>query len=144
MCFPAVFPLSSARYNTVQYHHSKQISYSSPMRLKYGVFPKTDPCLPMLLLIYMQYYFILAWIIIGLCCSWDFIIATGKQKRRASMAKITSPDPLAITKTTLIARFVGPTWGPSGADRTQVGPMLAPWTLLSGQGLGNFCRHTKL
>ena len=26
----------------------------------------------------------------------------------------------------------GPTWGPSGADRTRVGPMLAPWTLLSG------------
>ena len=33
---------------------------------------------------------------------------------------------------TLITRFMGPTWGPSGADRTQVGPMLAPWTLLSG------------
>ena len=33
---------------------------------------------------------------------------------------------------TLIARFMGPTWGPSGADRTQVGPMLAPWSLLSG------------
>ena len=32
----------------------------------------------------------------------------------------------------LIARFMGPTWGPSGADRTQVGPMLAPITLLSG------------
>ena len=32
----------------------------------------------------------------------------------------------------LIARFMGPTWGPSGAARTQVGPMLAPWTLLSG------------
>ena len=30
------------------------------------------------------------------------------------------------------ARFMGPTWGPSGADRTQVGPMLVPWTLLSG------------
>ena len=28
---------------------------------------------------------------------------------------------------------MGPTWGPSGADRTQVGPMLAPWTLLSGR-----------
>ena len=27
---------------------------------------------------------------------------------------------------------MGPTWGPSGADRTQVGPMLAPWILLSG------------
>ena len=26
---------------------------------------------------------------------------------------------------------MGPTWGPSGANRTQVGPMLAPWTLLS-------------
>ena len=32
----------------------------------------------------------------------------------------------------LIARFMGPTWGPSGADRTQVGSMLAPWILLSG------------
>ena len=32
----------------------------------------------------------------------------------------------------LIARFMGPTWNPPGADRTQVGPMLAPWTLLSG------------
>ena len=32
----------------------------------------------------------------------------------------------------LIARFMRPTWGPSGADRTQVGPKLAPWTLLSG------------
>ena len=35
-------------------------------------------------------------------------------------------------KTSLIARFMGPTWCPPGADRTQVGPMLAPWTLLSG------------
>ena len=32
----------------------------------------------------------------------------------------------------LIARIMGPTWGSSGADRTQVGHMLAPWTLLSG------------
>ena len=32
----------------------------------------------------------------------------------------------------LIARFMGPTWGPPGADRTQVGPVLAPWILLSG------------
>ena len=34
--------------------------------------------------------------------------------------------------TPLKARFMGPTWGPSGADRTQVGPMLSPWTLLYG------------
>ena len=32
----------------------------------------------------------------------------------------------------LITRFMGPTWVQSGADRTKVGPMLAPWTLLSG------------
>ena len=32
----------------------------------------------------------------------------------------------------LIARFMGPTWGRSEADRAQVGPMLASWTLLSG------------
>ena len=31
----------------------------------------------------------------------------------------------------LIARFMGSTLGSSEADRTQVGPMLAPWTLLS-------------
>ena len=31
-------------------------------------------------------------------------------------------------KLTLTARFMGPTWGPHGTDRTQV----APWTLLSG------------
>ena len=31
-----------------------------------------------------------------------------------------------------IARFMGPTWGPPGSCRPQMGPMLAPWTLLSG------------
>ena len=38
----------------------------------------------------------------------------------------------ALCKSPLIVRFMGPTWGPSGADRSQVGPMLVPWTLLSG------------
>ena len=36
------------------------------------------------------------------------------------------------SKPPLTTRFMGPTWGPPGADRTQVAPMLAPWTLLSG------------
>ena len=40
--------------------------------------------------------------------------------------------PSSLRSITLIAKFIGPTWGPSGADRTQVGPMLAPWTVLSG------------
>ena len=31
-----------------------------------------------------------------------------------------------------IAKFMGPTWGPSGSFRPQMGPMLVPWTLLSG------------
>ena len=30
---------------------------------------------------------------------------------------------------------MGPTWDPPGADRTQVGPMLAPWSFLSGMCL---------
>ena len=38
--------------------------------------------------------------------------------------------PLMITQ---IAKFMGPTWGPPGSCRTQMGPMLAPWTLLSGK-----------
>ena len=33
---------------------------------------------------------------------------------------------------TQIAKFMGPTWGPPGSYRTQMDPMLAPWTLLSG------------
>ena len=40
--------------------------------------------------------------------------------------------PKWVNAYTLITRFTGPTWGLSGAERTQVGPMLAPWTLLSG------------
>ena len=43
-------------------------------------------------------------------------------------------------RTSLIARFMGPTWDPPGADRTHVDLMLAPWTLLSGMyadGLGS-------
>ena len=38
----------------------------------------------------------------------------------------------------LIARLMGPTWGPSGAGRAQVAPMLAPWTLLYERWSTNF------
>ena len=34
---------------------------------------------------------------------------------------------------TQIAKFMGPTWGPPGYCRPQMGPILAPWTLLSGK-----------
>ena len=36
------------------------------------------------------------------------------------------------TKAPQIAKFMGPTWGPPRSCRPQMGPMLAPWTLLSG------------
>ena len=39
----------------------------------------------------------------------------------------------------LIVRFMGPTWGPSGTGRTQVGPMLVPWNLLSGLAQPVWC-----
>ena len=39
---------------------------------------------------------------------------------------------LIVTRGTQIARFMGPTWDPPGSCRPQMGPMLAPWTLLSG------------
>ena len=37
-----------------------------------------------------------------------------------------------ICKISQRARYMGPTWGPPGSCRPQMGPMLAPWTLLSG------------
>ena len=40
--------------------------------------------------------------------------------------------------------FMGTTWGPSGADRTQVGPTLALWTLLSGSAFLPTCRPYDL
>ena len=46
-------------------------------------------------------------------------------------------------KISLIARIMGPTWAPSGADRTQVGPMLAPWTLLSEILCDKICDEKK-
>ena len=36
-----------------------------------------------------------------------------------------------LTMITQIAKFMRPTWDPSGSCRPQAGPTLAPWTLLS-------------
>ena len=56
------------------------------------------------------------------------------QERRNSIAdalelRLSCTNPLIYAQ---IAKFMGPTWGPPGSCRPQVGPMLAPWTLLSG------------
>ena len=45
---------------------------------------------------------------------------------------IYSQRPGGLCIISLIARFMGPTWGPAGADMTLVGLMLATWNLLSG------------
>ena len=37
-----------------------------------------------------------------------------------------------ISTLTQIGKFMGPTWGPPGSCRPQMGPVLVPWTLLSG------------
>ena len=42
------------------------------------------------------------------------------------------PYELAHGATTQIEKLMEPTWGPPGSCRPQMGPMLAPWTLLSG------------
>ena len=39
---------------------------------------------------------------------------------------------LSVISAFQIARFMGPTWGPPGSCRPQMGPMLVPWTLLLG------------
>ena len=53
-----------------------------------------------------------------------------------------------LTERSQIAKFMGPTWGPPGSCRPQIGPMLAPWSLLSGMGhqgspwsLSNSCQR---
>ena len=48
------------------------------------------------------------------------------------------------TVQTQIARFMWPTWGPPGSCRPQVGPMLAPWTLLSGRAHLTFACRSNL
>ena len=40
------------------------------------------------------------------------------------------------TRITQIAKFMGPTWGPPGSCRPQMGPIMASWTLLSGKPQG--------
>ena len=45
---------------------------------------------------------------------------------------------LAFKSQSLITRFMGTTWDPHGGGRTQVDPMLAPWTLQSGVWIVNF------
>ena len=69
-----------------------------------------------------------------LCCPQETLRKCG-WKGEQHTRQLHGPNPETVElveyETSQIARFRGPTLGPSGADRTQVGPMLVPWTLLS-------------
>ena len=41
--------------------------------------------------------------------------------------------PIGKSNLPQISKFMGPTWGQHGSCRPQMGPILAPWTLLSGR-----------
>ena len=44
---------------------------------------------------------------------------------------------------TQITKFMGPAWGPPGSCRPQMGPMLAPWTLLTGYWPLSVCSKSQ-
>ena len=99
-----------------------------------------------------SYYRLISTMGFPILVRWHIYIESGPWRRRACSCKehtwrdhdaiqwaaLQSPHAKCVTtlaskqECALIARFMGPTWGPSGADRTQVGPLLAPRTLLSG------------
>ena len=56
-------------------------------------------------------------------------MATDGLKTQAAIAWV---GMVATWLTPMITRFMGSIWSPPGDDRTMVGPMLAPWSLLSG------------
>ena len=56
-----------------------------------------------------------------------------KETRSSRWFNLDTPQ----TLTAQIAKFMGQTWGPPGSCRPQMGPMLAPWTLISGSGWFN-------
>ena len=66
-------------------------------------------------------------------CDRKYIQHSGNANFHMPLLPSLSPTGAQVKhESTPIAWFMGPTWGPSGADRTQVGLMLPPWTLLSG------------
>ena len=62
----------------------------------------------------------------------DRLIALGPSPHTSQCRKKASYTTFDLLRPTQIAKFMGPTWGPPGSCRPQMGPMLAPWTLLSG------------
>ena len=68
-------------------------------------------------------------IMVGHGC-FTFILV--KLRREKCVLHLTPLFVCNLNISTKTARFMGPTWGPPGSCRPQIGPILAPWTLLSG------------
>ena len=66
------------------------------------------------------------------CWNWELMLATNCGNPCTDGHHGWWPTFWLPTVVSQIAKFMGPTWGPPGSCRPQMGPMLAPWTLLSG------------
>ena len=62
----------------------------------------------------------------------DFTISSFVLNLNISASQIAGLTTACVIKTQ-IAKFMGTAWGPPGSCRPQMGPMLVPWTLLSGE-----------
>ena len=63
----------------------------------------------------------------------EIILNVFSWETHAPVSELTWPcGPSSICVPSQITKFMGPSWGPPGSCRPQMGPMLAPWTLLSG------------
>ena len=75
-----------------------------------------------------------AWNILLLSNLWDFPNGSIEISCTIKCCTVLLPYMLAthrVPSCAQIATFMGPTWGPPVSCRPQMGPMLAPWTLLS-------------
>ena len=77
------------------------------------------------------------WGSINIYCQFHYTM--GKRRYLKSFC-IEGKGPFILIVNTMVAAagLSTPTWGPSWADMTQIGLMLAPWTLLSGNFLEMF------
>ena len=66
------------------------------------------------------------------CCLIDNYVMTTMASLNSQIYHYGKTNPLVTKKLPQIARFMGPTWGPPGSCRPQMGPLLAPHNLQSG------------
>ena len=70
-------------------------------------------------------------------CGWASVVSfcrkhTSSRSYYVMMGFLRDHGLLVMLVLSQIAKLMGPTWGPPGSCRPQMGPILAPWTLLSG------------